>query len=183
MKPAVFVFAFLTAISLAAQHPAPAPSRLTAGFELDFLPYATGGYFGAAWAGAGHWRGRLIVAKATKPDFLLPDGYSNNAIRAYALLADYFRRPDYSAWWLAAGLVYWDAGVRNVAQQLTKPYKNYLLSGGLGYNWKFYRHFYLSPWAALHVRIAGDKQLEFQTDTLSLPRFNPEASLKIGWHF
>ncbi len=161
----------------------PPPARLAAGLELDFLPYATGGYFGAAWVGKGHWRGRCIVAKATKPDFLLPDGYSHNTIRAYAVLADYFPRLEFSGWWLAGGFVYWDASIRLDTPAETRPYKSYLASAGAGYNWKFYRHFYLSPWAGLHVRVAGDDSVDFQTRPFKPPLFNPEGSLKVGWYF
>jgi len=182
MKPITLVLICLASCSLTAQEPVQT-QRFTAGLELDFLPYVTGGYFGAAWAGMGHWRGRLIIAKATKPDFLLPDGYSHNTIRAYALLADYFPRLHFSGWWLAGGLVYWDAAIQNDAQQQAGSYGSYLVSGGLGYNWKFYRNFYLCPWAGLHVRVAGDDRVAFQAASFTPPRFNPEASLKIGWHF
>jgi len=159
------------------------PGRFTAGVELDVLPYATGGYFGAVWAGKGHWRGRLIVAKATKPDFLLPDQFSDNTIKAYALLADYFLRPDFSGWWVAGGIVYWDARIRYNPAESSGAYKIYLASIGGGYNWKFFRNFYLSPWAGIHLRIAGDKEVLFQGDTYEPPLFNPEGSLKLGWHF
>jgi len=151
--------------------------------ELDFLPYATGGYFGAVWAGTGHWRGRLLMARANKPDFLLPGGFSQNRIHAYALLADYFFQPDFRGWWLAGGGVYWDNSIRYEADQRSGNYKSYLLSGGMGYNWKFYRNFYLSPWAGLHLRIAGDKEVAFPTGTYKPPLLNPEGSLKLGWHF
>ena len=182
LRTLLAVLSCLSTFSLTAQVN-DAPVRATAGIELDFLPYATGGYFGAVWAGKGHWRGRVIVARATKPDFLLPDGFSENTIRAYAVLADYFPKQNFSGWWLAAGLVYWDAGIRYDPEQRAGAYKSYLVSGGLGYNWKFYRNFYLSPWAGLHIRVAGDKAVDFQTKSFKPPLLNPEGSLKIGWHF
>jgi len=178
---ALFLYCLL-AVPALAQEKTTAGS-FTAGLELDFLPYATGGYFGGIWAGKGHWRGRLLAAKATKPDFLLPDGFSENNIHAYALLADYFLQPDFRGWWLAAGAVYWDNNIRYDADQRSGGYKSYLLSGGAGYNWKFFRNFYLSPWVGLHVRIAGDDTVAFPTTTYQPPRLNPEGSLKVGWHF
>lgn len=182
MKASLIILFCCLAVLLPAQEKT-AATALTAGFELDLLPYATGGYFGAIWVGKGHWRSRLIVARATKPDFLLPDGFSENHIRAYALLADYFPKSDFRAWWLAAGLVYWDASIRHDSDQYSEAYKSYLLSGGTGYNWKFFRNFYLSPWIGLHIRIAGDANVSFQTENYQPPRFNPEGSLKVGWHF
>ena len=175
------LLSFLAGAMMAQETKAPHP--LTAGIELDVLPYATGGYFGAVWVGKGHWRSRLIVARATKPEFLLPEGYSENNIRAYALLADYFPRYDFRGWWLAAGLVYWDARIRYAPEQRSGDYASYLVSGGAGYNWKFFRNFYLSPWVGLHVRVAGDDAVPFQTASYKPPRLNPEGSLKLGWHF
>ena len=183
MKIAAFALLCFLAGPLAAQEKPDAHPPFTAGVELDFLPYATGGYFGALWAGQGHWRGRLIVARATKPDFLLPADFSKNTIRAYALLADYFPRNDFRAWWLAAGLVYWDARIHSDLAAQTQPYKSYLLSGGAGYNWKFFRNFYLSPWVGLHVRVAGDTTVAFPDKDFKPPVLNPEGSLKVGWHF
>lgn len=189
LKNACFMkISFATLLIILAPFPllaqdAPAQSSVTAGFELDVLPYATGGYFGAFWAGQGHWRGRLIVARATKPDFLLPDDYTDNAIRAYALLADYFPKQNFRGWWLAAGVVYWDARIQYKPDQRTGEYQSYLLSGGLGYNWKFYRNFYLSPWVGGHIRVAGDNSVVFTGATYHPPRFNPEGSVKLGWHF
>lgn len=180
--PLLLLLCALAATPLKAQKAA-GQYPFTAGVELDVLPYATGGYFGALWAGKGHWRGRLIVARATKPDFLLPDDYTGNQIRAYALLADYFLKPGFRGWWLAAGAVYWDARIQNEPAGVTENYKSYLLSGGLGYNWKFYRNFYLSPWAGLHARIAGDDAVSFPGAVYEPPCLNPEASVKVGWHF
>lgn len=183
MKRSLSLLLFALALSLSNAQETAQPARLTAGLELDLLPYATGGYFGAIWAGKGHWRGRLIVARATKPDFLLPDNYTDNTIRAYALLADYFPKENFRGWWLAAGLVYWDAKIRYKPDPNAADYRSYLLSGGAGYNWKFYRNFYLSPWAGLHVRVSGDDTVAFTGATYQPPRFNPEGSLKLGWHF
>lgn len=162
----------------------PAAAPLSVGLELDVLPYATGGYFGAVWIGKGHWRGRVLAAQATKPDFLLPDDYTDNRIRAYAVLADYFPKQNFRGWWLAAGLVYWDGRIRHEPTRQTGAYQSYLLSGGLGYNWMFFRHFYLSPWIGLHVRVAGDGAVDFPGGVAyEPPRFNPEGSLKVGWYF
>ncbi|MBL7774449.1 MAG: hypothetical protein JNK89_00515, partial [Saprospiraceae bacterium] len=124
MRLPSFCFACLLPVFLLAQ-PAES-SKWTAGIELDALPYATGGYFAALWAGKGHWRGRLLAAKATKPDFLLPDHYTDNHIRAYALLVDYFPKTNFQGWWLAAGLVAWDAEIRYLPDQQTGDFQAYL---------------------------------------------------------
>lgn len=63
--------------------------RFHAGIELDALPYATGGWFAAAWAGNEQWRIRLLTAAVNKPDFTTRKGFTNHHIRAYAAVADY----------------------------------------------------------------------------------------------
>lgn len=162
---------------------AQAQSTFTIGIEQDALPYLTGGYFGAVWAGKGHVRGRALLARVHKSDFITPDGFTNNRTTAYALLADYFLKEDWKGWWLGAGLVYWDNTIQSDRKLTTAPYHNILLNGSLGYNWKFYRHFYLSPWAGMSLRVGGASKVTVDNQSFIPPLLNPEASVKLGWHF
>ncbi|MDX1939231.1 MAG: hypothetical protein SFU99_01690 [Saprospiraceae bacterium] len=162
---------------------APAQSTFTIGIEQDALPYFTGGYFGAVWAGKGHLRGRALLARVHKPDFITPDGFTNNHTTAYAFLADYFLKEDWKGWWIGAGLVYWDNSIQSDQKLSTAQYHNTLLNGSLGYNWKFYRHFYLSPWAGMSLRINNRNKVTVDNQSFTPPLFNPEVSLKLGWHF
>ncbi|MCB0602502.1 MAG: hypothetical protein KDC28_14790, partial [Saprospiraceae bacterium] len=66
-----------------------ADAKFHVGIEQDVVPYATGGYFAGVWLGRGHWKTRLLHVKATKPDFLLADGFTDNVIKAYAIVLDY----------------------------------------------------------------------------------------------
>lgn len=174
------IFLLSLAIPLHSQQPA---KRLSIGLEQDVLPYATGGYFGCLWVGGGHWRVRALLAKATKPDFLLPDGFRDNTIQAYALVADYFLKPGFEGWWLGGGAVYWDSSIGADNSTETVSYKSYLINGSAGYAWKFYHNFYLSPWAGLHLRLGGDDPARVGGRDYKPPLLNPEASLKIGWYF
>lgn len=70
--------------------------KFSIGVEQDLLPYATGGYFGGIWAGKEHIRGRALVARVHKPDFVIKKGFSNNNVTAYALLADYFLKDNWN---------------------------------------------------------------------------------------
>ena len=54
---------------------------------------------------------------------------------------------------------------------------------GGGYVWKFHKNFYLNPWVAGHLSIAGDKAVVVDESTYEPPLFLPEISLKLGWHF
>jgi hypothetical protein len=182
MKHLLFISLFaLSSMSLRAQSNDQPPFNF--GLELDALPYLTGGYFGAAWAGRQHWRLRVLTAGVNKPDWSTPDGFTNHRITAYATVADYFLKPDWTGWWIGGGPVFWSSTIQTDAKLQTAQFKNLLLNGSIGYNIRLPHHFYLSPWAGLSMRVAGDTDVPVDNTTFTLPLFNPEASLKLGWYF
>ncbi len=155
----------------------------TAGIEIDALPYLTGGYYGSIWIGNNHMRYRAIVTKVTTPKFILEDGFTENKIHAYTLIADYFFKPNFQKWWVGAGFEYWEGQIQTEAKLSTAKYDNIIFTSGGGYVWKFYRNFYLNPWTGVHIRVAGDKKVMLDGKEFSPALFTPEISLKIGWHF
>jgi hypothetical protein len=157
--------------------------QTTVGFELDALPYITGGYYGSAWVGHNKLRYRAVVAKINTPDFAVPDGFTNNELQAYATIVDYFFKPDFEKWWVGSGIEYWKGKIQSDLQVSTESYDQTVFTLGGGYVWKFYKNFYLNPWAAVHLRIAGDKKVLVDGEEFKPAFFTPEASLKIGWHF
>ena len=158
-------------------------AKLSAGLELDFLPYATGGYFAGGWAGKGHVRLRALTARVHKPAVVVKKGFTNNDVTAYALVVDYFLEKDWKGWWAATGLVHWKSSIQSDARLSTRHYENYLLNGSLGYNFPLSKSFYLSPWAGMHLRLGGDKHFTVDGKDFTAPMLNPEASLKLGWRF
>lgn len=159
------------------------PSKLTFGFEQDALPYLLNGYFANVWVGKGHVRSRLLLANVRKPDFLLPRNFTNNRVHAYAVTIDYFLKENWQGWWISGGGVLWNNSLQTDFKQQTAHFSTMLVNGSLGYSWKFYKNFYVSPWAGLHVRLNGDKSITIDSEKYTPPLFNPEASVKIGWHF
>lgn len=155
----------------------------TAGFEQDVLPYVTGGYFVNAWAGKGHVRARVLLAHVHKPAFIVPKGFTNNTVTAYACVADYFLRTRWEGPWIGAGLVRWKSAIQDKGATATAHYSNWLLNGSIGYSWRVYKHFYAGPWAGLHVRVGGAREVTAGAASFQVPLFTPEASLKIGWYF
>lgn len=153
------------------------------GVELDVLPYVTGGYFGAGWVGKDLWRVRALTAFVKKPDWSTKKDFSNHQIHAYALVVDRFLKKDWKGWWIGAGLVLWNSTIQTNATIQTATFNNVLVNGSLGYNITLYKHFYLSPWASLNLRVAGDKNVAVDTKNFTLPTINPEASLKFGYYF
>ena len=155
----------------------------TVGFELDALPYIANGYYGSVWYGRNQMRYRAVITKITTPDFMLDDGFTNNDMYVYALITEYFFKPGFKGWWIGTGLEYWNADIQTDAKQETSQYDNYIFTIGSGYVWKFYRNFYLNPWIAGHLRIAGDDEVTVDDMNFKPARFIPEISMKIGWHF
>jgi hypothetical protein len=158
-------------------------TRLNIGIEQDALPYITGGYFAGAWAGIGHIRVRAITARVHKPDFIIKKGFTNNRVTAYALLADYFLRKGWSGWWAGSGIVYWKNTIQSDQKAAISGFDTWLLSGNVGYNFKLYKHLYISPWAAMHIRIGGASHVVVDGKTFKPPLLNPEASVKLGIYF
>ena len=158
-------------------------SKLSIGTEVDVLPYLTGGYYGSVWASKDHFRYRAVVTNVTTPEFMLKDGFTNNKMMVYAALVDYFFRASPEKWWIGSGFEYWDAEIQTSQELSTVKYNNTMFTLGGGYAWKFYKNFYLNPWAAVHLRIAGDRSIMVDGTKFEPSVFIPEASLKIGWYF
>jgi hypothetical protein len=154
--------------------------KINIGTEQDFLPYATGGYYASVWAGKNQIRFRALTAKVKKPDIMVPDGFTSNWVTAYAILGDYFLKENWKGWNLSCGFVYWQNTIELSAGSETEHYDTYLLNGSLAYTFMIYRHFYITPWAGLHLKVGGADNVTIDQQSFAPPLVNPEASIKIG---
>jgi hypothetical protein len=157
--------------------------KINAGVELDALPFATGGWFAAAWIGKEKWRLRVLTASVNKPNFATKEGFTNHQIKAYAVVADRFLKNEWKGWWLGGGFVLWNSSIQTDAKLQTSTFTNYLLNGSGGCNITLHKKIYLSPWAGLSMRVGGNTNVAVDKKLYTLPFFNPEASLKIGVWF
>jgi hypothetical protein len=159
-------------------------SKTTVGFEIDVVPYFMEGYYASAWVGFKGIKQRVrpVIAKSNMPKFLYDDAFSRNTINSYAIFTDYFFKPGFEKFWIATGIQYWDGEIENNLSQKAK-YNEWIFTFGFGYAWKFYQNFYVSPWLAVNVRIAGDEEIMVGEDTFNTNLLTPDLSLKIGWHF
>lgn len=158
-------------------------NKLNFGLELDVLPYATGGYFGAGWIGKNKWRARALLADVNKPDFTTKEGFTNHHIKANAVLLDCFLKDNWKGWWIGGGTVYWKSNIQSDGSNATKNFDNFLLNGSLGYNFTLYKNFYISPWAGLSLKVSGNDAFVLDNKEYNLPLLNPEASVKFGIFF
>lgn len=153
------------------------------GIEQDVLPYLTGGYYAGVFAAKGHVRVRALMAQVRKPGIIVPDRFTDNWVTAYALVGDYFLRDNMSGLWISSGIVHWASTIRAENADPRTAYANWLLNGSMGYNVRLGKKMYLSPWAGLHLRIAGDKTVSVAGQSFDTSFLNPEASLKVGYVF
>jgi hypothetical protein len=153
------------------------------GFELDALPYITGGYYGSVWTGFNQFRLRGVISEVNVPSFATENNFKKNKIKAYALIVDYFISKDFRGYWLGTGFEYWDSSIKNNTETATAEYKNTVFTIGGGYVWYFYKDFYLNPWLAGHYIISGDKEITVGSSIFKPKEFTAEVSIKAGWHF
>jgi hypothetical protein len=73
--------------------------------------------------------------------------------------------------------------IRAEGSNTIASFSNLLLNGSIGYNFGLVQNIYLSPWAGLSLKVAGDKDIVVQNKIYNLPFLNPEMSLKLGFHF
>ena len=156
---------------------------MTIGAELDILPFATGGWYGSVWAGGSGTRLRAVASRVYVPAFAIPEGFQNHTITSVAALCDVFPGGTFERWWIGGGLEYWSGSIEESGSGLEGQYHSYLLTLGTGYVWKVVGNFYLNPWGALHVIVAGWKEVPVGSATFSPKTLTGEISLKLGWHF
>lgn len=153
------------------------------GVELDALPWLTGGYYLSGWYGKDHLRYRGVVANIKVPDSFIDEGFKDKDITAYAMIVDYFPRRNLTGIWYGAGLEYWQSKITNKTDNATAEYDNTVFTVGLGYVWQLTESIYLNPWAALHIVVAGDKDITVGSQTYQQETTTPSGSIKLGWQF
>jgi hypothetical protein len=159
----------------------------TVGFEMDLLPYLAGGGYGSVYAGFDGWRVRGVINSFNMPDFVTPDGFEDWEVNAaYALIVDRFfgkQGWDFRGFWAGTGFEYWDNQVRPENVSASTRFDSWYFTLGGGYAWKLVENLYLMPWGAVHLRVAGDDDVDVSGENFQPPFFSAEVSLKIGYHF
>lgn len=155
----------------------------TIGTELDALPFATGGYYFSLVGGYDHFRLRGVASLVNPPGFAYPsDRFTNLSLHAYAVIVDYFFKPEPQGFWVGVGLEKWLGTIDSANGSNSGSYHESVSTVGVGYVWVFYKNFYLNPWVAIHMKMDGDPP-RVGTDVYALPSVQGEGSFKLGWYF
>jgi hypothetical protein len=158
------------------------PKKWMVGTEFDLVPYVFDGYYISAVAGYGKWRVRFVRTNITTPDFATQSGFEDNELNVNAYIVDYYFKEGFRGWWIGPGYETWDGEVKEKSSGVTKTYRTDILTLGGGYTFRFNDHFYINPWAAVHIPIGGDTELQFVNSTFKISA-TPEASIKVGINF
>jgi hypothetical protein len=151
------------------------------GTELDFLPFILQGFYGSLWAGYSHLKFRAVVAGAVTPGFFIDDKFKDNRLLVVAGIADYYFQSGFKGWWIGAGGEHWAAAIKEKRSGTRAEYENWILTLGGGYSWFLWKGLYVNPWAAFHLRVAGDDSVEAGSSEFKPALFTPEGSIKIGY--
>jgi hypothetical protein len=160
----------------------PTPKKWMLGTELDLVPYIFDGYYISAVAGYGKWRARFVRTNITIPGFATQSGFEDNELNVNAYIIDYYFKEGFRGWWIGPGYETWDGEIKEKNSGVRKSYRTDILTLGGGYTFRFNDHFYINPWAAVHIPISGDKDVQFTNEIFKI-RATPEASIKIGVNF
>lgn len=175
-----YVIVLLFFISFSSYLSASDSTKSEFGVELDAFPYLSGGYYLSGWVGKDKYRVRGIVASVNVPEFAVESGFKDNKLKAYALVLDYFPKPDFVGFWLGGGMEIWDSEIKSKDTNEISSYNNYVLTVGAGYTWYFHKNFYLNPWGAVHGLVGGDKVVDVGASVYEPRKITGEVSLKIG---
>lgn len=158
-------------------------ARFNYGAELDALPYLTDGYYLSGWIGKDKLRVRGVVASVNLPEFVVKSGFKDNSLNAYALIVDYFPKPDFSGTWYGGGFEIWESKIKSESDNMAATYSNLVVTAGGGYVWNFHKYFYLNPWVAVHGIVGGDETVNVGTKVFEPTKVTGEISLKIGFKY
>jgi hypothetical protein len=153
------------------------------GAEVNPFPFISGGYYGSLWWGVSQIRIRATGAYTSVPGFLVSEGFEQNKIRSYSLLGDYFFNEAFKGFWAGGGFEYWDGSVVNSDDKLKGKYTNYVLTFDVGYLFKIWNNFYVSPSGSIHMVVAGEKVVEVGNATYNSSTISPSITITIGYHY
>ena len=184
-----FIYLFLVILLWQNHAFAAEPARQAIGFNIDILPTVlsasagTVGGAGQVWYARNHLRFRLVGAHFRMPESIMKEDYfRKQETTAIAVICDYVTGKEFNSFWVGSGLELWLNRIGYLNSSNTASWNNAVFTMGGGYIWKFYRNFFLDPWAAVHV-LLNKQQVHLQGDTYKPQAITAEASLKIGWYF
>lgn len=141
------------------EKPEPRPAEtFSVGASVNALPFVLSGYGGRIWAGKERFRAVGEVYNLDIPSAFLREGPRNGRIEpAYRLTGQYFTHDDLAGPFLSGGIEYTTTDVGYEGTVNRTSYDSFYFSGGIGYVFRFNRHFYLDTGLSLNVRWGSEE--------------------------
>ncbi len=182
MKKITLILLFVGTFNLHAQELPNAYHKIFVGLEQDITPYFLKGYNISLWAGMKYTRLRFSHTEVNTPKFWRRKEISHERIAATQLAFDFFFKKDFKGFWAGPGIGHWQTKLETEDGE-KRNFPGLVFSLGGGYNWNFFKGFYISPYIAGHLRISGTQNIELGKVRYTPSLMFPEISLKLGWKF
>lgn len=172
-------------------------NKLHLGIEIEVTPFILKGYILQGWLSLGNapFRLRINMAQNNIPNFFLDKKIAKEKLKSISLNMDFFLKEQFNGIYFTGGLAYFNQNIHtkepilnNNNQNNIQEYSHFennsiAISLGMGYNFFFYKGFYIAPWLGFHTRLNNGQNIEMTPDFTYKPTFvYPEIAFKIGWH-
>jgi hypothetical protein len=159
------------------------PTGWKFGFESEILTWIQGGYHGSVWLGRDGLRLRAVVAQATFPQGLTPNGFRDLTSQFYEMECDLFlgdRADKFRGTWIALG-----GGLTRQSIRSDDGHEGRLLladiHSGFGYTTALPRGFTLNPWVGIDLHLNTPDQVAVGSQIWKPRWFDPVLGCKAGW--
>lgn len=156
------------------------------GFESEIMTWINNGYHGSFWFGKNGLRARLVVASATYPQYLNPEGFKNLTSDFYEIEFDYFfgkRKNEFRGLWCALGSGYTQQSIQSKATNLKRSIDLIDLHTGVGYALNLYKGLYINPWVGLSIHLNAPTEVNIGAEIWNPRKVDPVFGAKLGYSF
>lgn len=156
------------------------------GVESEVMCFINKGYHGSFWFGKNGLRARAVVAKATYPDYLNQEGFTNLTSRFYEIEIDYYfskKRNNFRGFWYALGAGYTQQSIENATSKESEAIDLIDLHTGVGYAISIYKGLYINPWLGIDLHLNAPNVVNVGNDVWNPRKIDPVLGTKIGYSF
>jgi hypothetical protein len=156
------------------------------GVETEIMTWINSGYHGSLWLGKNGMRVRFVVASATFPEYLNPEGFKNPTSDFYEIEFDYFfgkKRREFRGLWYALGSGYTKQTIESKTTNLQSSVDLIDLHTGVGYAINLYKGLYINPWVGLSIHLNAPKEVNIGAEIWKPRTIDPVLGAKLGYSF
>jgi hypothetical protein len=161
-------------------------NKVLFGLESEIMTWINSGYHGSFWLGKNGKRIRLVVASATFPKYLNPEGFKNLTSDFYEIEFDYFfgkKRREFRGLWYALGSGYTKQTIESENTNLKRSIDLIDLHTGVGYAINLYKGLYINPWVGLSIHLNAPKEVNIGAEIWNPRTIDPVLGAKLGYSF